>query len=159
MAIGSTARQCTVVRPGFFRFETRTPLATTSFPRGTVTRMSNEALSRGWSLAGNHQVAMCGSFMVTTSSLLASQLRWPCERSSAGTPAYLTKTRNWAPLAIGAAGLIRSSWSPVARNRARLPLTVTDRTGSRKSRWKRDRSWVARTSSLVRPASRPEPNE
>ena len=70
--------------------ETRTPLATTSFPRGTVIRMSNDALSRGWSLAGNHQAAMCGSFMVTTSLSLASQLLSPCEVSVAGTPAYLT---------------------------------------------------------------------
>ena len=134
-------------------------MATTSFPRGTVIRMSNDALSRGWSLAGNHQVAMCGSFMATTSVSLASQLLSPCEISMAGTPAYLTDMRNWVPLATGLAGLIRSSWSPVDRTWARRPLTVTDRTGSRKSRLKRDRSWVARTSSLVRPASRPEPNE
>ena len=107
------------MRPCFFRFETRTPLATTSFPRGTVTRMSNDALSRGWSLAGNHQAAMCGSFMVTTSSRVASQLLSPCERSVAGTPAYLTRTRNWAPLAIAVAGVIRSSWWPRDRNWAR----------------------------------------
>ena len=94
-------------------------MAITSFPRGTVTRMSNDALSRGWSLAGNHQAAMCGSFMVTTSSRSASQLLWPCDFSAAGTPAYLTTTRNWAPLAIAVAGVIRSSWSPAERKRAR----------------------------------------
>ena len=84
-------------------------MAITSWPRGTVTRMSNDALSRGWSLAGNHQAAMCGSFMVTTSSGLASQLRSPWELSAAGVPAYFTMTRNCAPSAIGTAGVIRSS--------------------------------------------------
>ena len=114
-----SARQWVVARPCRLRLETRTPLAITSLRRGTVIRMSNDALSRGWSLAGNHQAAMCGSFMATTSFALASQLLWPWERSAAGTPAYLTETRNWAPLASGAAGVIRSSWSPVWRNSAR----------------------------------------
>ena len=39
--------------------------------------MSISALSCGWSLAGNHHGAMWGSFMVTTSWSLASQLRSP----------------------------------------------------------------------------------
>ena len=65
--------------------------------------MSNDALSRGWSLAGNHQVAMCGSFMVTTSAVLASQLLSPCDVSPAGTPAYVTTTRNCCAAAIGRA--------------------------------------------------------
>ena len=76
-------------------------MAITSLPLGTVIRMSNDALSRGWSLAGNHQVAMCGSFMVTTSESLASQLLSPPDDSLAGTPAYRTETRNCWPLAIG----------------------------------------------------------
>ena len=49
----------------------------TCLPRGTVIVMSTRALSSGWSLDGNHQGAMCGWFMATTSWSLASQLRSP----------------------------------------------------------------------------------
>ena len=49
----------------------------TRLPRGTVIAMSISALSSGWSFAGNHQGAMCGWFIATTSSSLASQLWSP----------------------------------------------------------------------------------
>jgi hypothetical protein len=49
----------------------------TSRPCGTRIRTSTIALSCGWSLLGNHHGAMCGSFIVTTSRLLASQLLSP----------------------------------------------------------------------------------
>ena len=75
--IGSSAFQWYVAASPRTMRCTRRPLATTCLPRGTVTRMSTSALSRGWSLAGNHHGAMCGWFMVTTSWSLASQLRSP----------------------------------------------------------------------------------
>ena len=129
----------------------------TSLPFGTVMWMSNDALSRGWSLAGNHHTAMCGSFMVTTSEVLASQLRSPFDASAAGTPAYRTTTRNCCPGVSGEGGVMRSSWSPDCWNFALRPSTLTELTSRTKSRLNRDSSWVARTSSRVRPASRPEP--
>ena len=73
--MGSTARQWVVALPSRTLRLTSRPLATTLRSSGTVMWMSKDALSSGWSLAGNHHGAMCGSFMVTTSSRSASQLR------------------------------------------------------------------------------------
>nr|WP_231123652.1 hypothetical protein [Nocardioides sambongensis] len=61
-------------------------MLTTSLPASVVIAMSKVALSRGWSLLGNHQAAMCGSFMVTTSRRSASQFRSPCQPISPGLP-------------------------------------------------------------------------
>ena len=110
------------LRPCRLRSTTRTPLAITSLPLGTVIRMSNDALSRGWSLAGNHQVAMCGSFMVTTSVSLASQLLSPCEISRPGRRRTAPRRGTAVPSATGLAGVIRSSWSPVCSDVAAPPV-------------------------------------
>ena len=90
---------------------TRWPFATTCLPCGTVMWRSTRALSRGWSLAGNHHAAMCGSFIVTTSWRLASQFRSPSQAMRPGFPAYFTRTLNTSPVATGSAGVIRSSCS------------------------------------------------
>ncbi len=88
-AIGSVDRQCTVWRvpPLWTRCPIRTPFAITRWPVGTSMCTSTAALSRGWSLAANHQVAMWGSFMVTTSRRFASQLDSPSQLSRPGRPA------------------------------------------------------------------------
>ena len=62
------------------------------------------------------------------------------------------------PADNGAAGTIRTSCWRGLENSAAAPSTRTPRTGSRKSRWKDDRSSVASTVSLVCPESRPLPN-
>jgi hypothetical protein len=76
-AIGSRDRQWVVASPPLTTRSTSEPLEITFRCFGTVIRTSMVALSRGWSLAGNHHGAMCGSFIVTTSRSSASQLRWP----------------------------------------------------------------------------------
>ncbi len=78
-------------------------------PRGTVMLMSINALSVGWSLAGNHQGDMCGSSMVTTSCSSACQPLYPAYCSSPGTPAYVTVALNRSPAAMGFAGVMTSS--------------------------------------------------
>ena len=73
--------------------------------------MSTSALSRGWSLAGNHQGAMCGSFIATTSLSVGQPVALAARRRTGpGCPAYQTLTVN---LLAGARsdrrGVIRSS--------------------------------------------------
>ena len=112
VAIGSFARQRNVVVPSpDVRRETRAPLLTTSLPSGTVMLTSIRALSDGWSLAGNHHGAMCGSSTVTTSCSSACQLLSPRYSASAGVPAYVTVTLKRRPSAIGFSGVMTSSCS------------------------------------------------
>ena len=49
---------------------------------------SKVALSRGWSLAGNHHGAMCGSLVAVASSGSDSHGRSPPYRTDAGRPWY-----------------------------------------------------------------------
>ncbi len=61
VAIGSVSRQCQVRCPPDRFEETRAPLPRASTSAGTLTFTSKRALSRGWSLLGNHQAAISGS--------------------------------------------------------------------------------------------------
>ena len=76
-AIGSLDRQWVVASAPLTTRSTCEPLEITLCCFGTVIRTSIVALSRGWSLAGNHHGAMCGSFIVTTSRASASQFLSP----------------------------------------------------------------------------------
>src|SRR6478735_7204010 len=60
-AIGSLARQTQVVRPPVEVLDTRTPLAITVRPSGTVTVKSKVALSCGLSFTGYQPGEPCGS--------------------------------------------------------------------------------------------------
>ena len=59
-AIGSRAFHVHVVEPRRSRRRSSTPLDTASSPDGAVISIVNEALSIGWSLAGNHVAATSG---------------------------------------------------------------------------------------------------
>ena len=85
-AIGCRLRQCQPVQCRSTSRPTSRPLATACRPRGTRTCMSKVALSRGWSLAGNHQGAMCGSPMVDHLAGVATQGRSPAYAARPGRP-------------------------------------------------------------------------
>ena len=72
-AIGSVSRQTQVVRPPLVACETRTPLAITVSPSGTVTLKSYVALSRGLSLTGYQAGEPCGSPTTKAPSSVGTQ--------------------------------------------------------------------------------------
>ena len=72
-AIGSVSRQTQVVLPPAVAFETRTPLAITVRPAGTVMLKSNVALSRGLSFTGYQAGDPCGSPTTKAPSSVGTQ--------------------------------------------------------------------------------------
>ena len=87
MAIGSLASQSQVVRPCFLHLPSSLPLATASSPAGTVTLKVKEALSVGWSFAGNHVAATCGSpAMIIPSSVANTPLTPNASTTGSGMP-------------------------------------------------------------------------
>src|SRR3546814_8476542 len=75
----------------------------------TVILTSIVALSRGWSLAANHQGAICGSFIAIISPVVRRNGRSPFQLSVEGLPEYLTSTEKSVSSGIGVAGVITSS--------------------------------------------------
>ena len=59
----------------------------TCLAAAVVAKMSKVALSRGWSLLGNHKVATSGSPAASAPSLVVHQAPIPWEESLAGKPA------------------------------------------------------------------------
>ena len=117
------------------------------------------ALSRGWSLAGNHHGAMCGSFMVTTSRSSASQLLSPRYVAAPGRPRYSTLTVNVAPDGIGSSGVIRSSCEVPRSKAARRPSTLDP--AHREQEVEVEPGQGLRrphAAASIRPVSRPDPN-
>ncbi len=68
VAIGSSASQRHVVQPPWVLLSSRLPFAIASRPSGTVISNVKLALSVGWSFAGNHVEAPCGSPRINTPS-------------------------------------------------------------------------------------------
>ena len=82
------------------------------------------ALSRGWSLTGNHVAATCGCPATTAPSGVWNQPAWPRAGSSSrtGTPWYFIVTRNFCPFFRAFFGVTTSS-CPVRVHEAATPLT------------------------------------
>src|SRR6476469_258611 len=72
-AIGSLSRQTQVVRPPVVVLDTRTPLAITVRPSGTVTAKSKVALSCGLSFTGYQPGEPCGSPTTKAPSSVGTQ--------------------------------------------------------------------------------------
>src|SRR5690348_15325818 len=70
VAIGLLSSQTKLARPPAVVRETRSPLATTAVPSGTLTRKVYVALSVGWSFAGNQVLAALGSSPTNAPSLV-----------------------------------------------------------------------------------------
>src|SRR5687767_3608060 len=87
-AIGSAALQRQVSQPGSDVVPRNVPLLIACWPVGTETAMSKVALSRGWSLAGNHHGAICGSLVAIVSAVEETQGRLPRCVMSPGRPLY-----------------------------------------------------------------------
>src|SRR5947207_156783 len=74
-----------------------TPLLSTSVPLGTITEMSNVALSSGWSLLGNHHHAISGSPTASAPSGVRVHATKPAACTADGMPEYCTTTVIAAP--------------------------------------------------------------
>ena len=111
-AIGSTASQFHVVHPPLVCSLVRTPLAIASRPAGTAMWYVNEALSRGWSLAGNQVAATCGSPWTIAPSSVGRNPRKPKPswKIGSGTPSYRATTVKVEPFVSPLFGLTVSSW-------------------------------------------------
>src|SRR5690349_24489458 len=91
-----------------------TPFEIASWPAGTVIAMSYVALSRGWSLLGNHHAADSGSPMARAPVRVVTQGVKPPTRRVEGVPSYVTVTVIELPLATACFGRTTSSppWLP-----------------------------------------------
>src|SRR4051794_33281463 len=69
-----------------------TPLLMTSVPFGTITEMSNVALSSGWSLLGNHHHAISGSPTASPPPGVRVHATKPAAVTVDGMPEYCTTT-------------------------------------------------------------------
>ncbi len=153
VAIGSLASHVHVVEPCLVFWLLRMPFEIASVPAGTEIAIVNEALSRGWSLAGNHVAATCGSPIAMAPSSVWMNPESPKSSRVNGTPSYVATTVNVAPLVIPCFGVTVSSLSTrfVA---AVVPFTVTlCRSSPMKSRLKADRFWVAFAVIVATPVS------
>lgn len=123
-------------------------------PSGTLTETSKVALSSGWSLLGNHQIAESGSCAATPPSGVRCHADQPSTLNSEGFPAYLTTTLACLLRWSGWAGVTSSSWVPEVANFAFTPLTRISLTWRPKSRLKRDRSCRAVARRVAVPSRR-----
>src|SRR5439155_25075691 len=94
VAIGLTSRQLHRVQPVMTGCGGRgmTPLLSTSVPSGTITEMSNVALSSGWSLLGNHHQAISGSPTASAPPGVRVHAVKPAATTVDGMPEYCTTT-------------------------------------------------------------------
>src|SRR5262245_45278944 len=97
--MGSTASQSHVDEAPFVRLPTNRPFAIAWRPVGAVMWYVNEALSRGWSFAGNHDDAPCGSPITIAPSPVARKPEPSRSGRAWGTPSYRATMVRFAPLA------------------------------------------------------------
>jgi hypothetical protein len=116
---------------------------------------SKAALSRGWSLAGNHHGAMCGSLVAIASWSLSIQGNSPLTPMLRGVPWYRTRTVNRVPAFSGRPGVTTSSCRLGFVQLAGWPSTETAVGVSTRSRSNRLRFSVARAVTSVQPRSPP----
>src|SRR3954452_490165 len=100
VAIGSVASQFQVVRPAEVLLPRSFPFAIAWSPAGAVMWKVNDALSRGWSLAGNQLEAPWGSPATIAPSSVWMNPEAPKSSSVAGMPSYAATTVNVDPFVI-----------------------------------------------------------
>ena len=157
-AIGSAASQFQVVQAPLACWPVRAPLAIASSPVGTVMWNVNDALSRGWSLAGNQVAATCGSPLTIAPSSVGMKPDRPSPpRERLRDAVVAGDDREGRRRSSGRSGLTVSSW-PLRCVLALAPLTVSDRRRMpMKSKLKADRFWVARAVMVAMPVSSRSP--
>ncbi len=154
-AIGSSWFQRQVVRVPTDLELFSTPLASATLPRGTVTRKSNVALSRGLSLAGYQPGEPCGSLTTKAPSSVGIQpsIELSGSTTTSGTPSYFTSTSNSCPAASGDAGVMISSCPSRAKVAGASSTLSAPIAKPRKSRLKRLSASVAVARTVAWPPS------